>query len=438
MKPTAFRKKRGLVSALAALAVATPLAACAAPGGASGDGDTIKVGLLFPTTGDFAVLGEDQSNGARMVLEWANEQGGIDGTKIEIVEADSQSDPAVGANVAQRLIDREQVDIIIGSYSSAISQAILPVAQRNDVILWEVGAVSTEINADGNPNFLRTVGSAQTYAEAGVNFVEQFVAPQLDKPVDQIRLAIANEDGAFGSSVVEIIRGLAKERGMNIVFDDSYPVDAQDLTPLILQMKRAQPDALLMSPLVADSLLFWEQAGTQNLNIPAIVGSSGFGSPVFPDKFGAKGVEGAFNVEPPALANMNLEGLDPEVADLTEQWLDQFQQKYGKPCLVHCGDGVGGAYVLVEDVLPRALESDDELTAETIVEAASETDMPEGTTPQGFGVDFIEPDAESNIGDNQSAFSAIMQWQGGKLLVVFPEQLAAAEPIFPMPAFDER
>ena len=100
----------------------------------------IKIGLIFPTSGAFSILGTDQSRGAELVLDWANANGGVGGAKIEILKGDSQSNAGVGATVAQRLID-QGAQILIGSYSSGISAAIMPVAQRNNVILWEVGAV---------------------------------------------------------------------------------------------------------------------------------------------------------------------------------------------------------------------------------------------------------------------------------------------------------
>lgn len=432
-------RSRRLLATTAVVGLAALSAGCGGGGGDTGGGavDAVRIGLLFPTSGAFATLGQDQAGGAKMVLDWVNANGGVGGVPVEIFEADSQSDPGVGATTAQRLIDQNEVDIIIGSYSSAISQAILPVAQRNDVILWEVGAVSRDINADGNTNFLRTVGSAETYAQANVDFLTGYLAERLGKPVTDVRVAIVHEDGAFGSSVATYLEELAAQKGLTIVAKDSYPLDSKDLTPLVLRVKQAAPDVLFLAPLVADAQLFWDQARTQDLNIPAVVGSAGFGSPVFLEKFGPAGVEGAYDVEPPALANMNLDGLDPELQTLLEGWLADFERAHGKACLVHCGDGIGGAYVLVKDVLPRALAEAGNVDAASIVAAAGKTDMPPGSTPQGFGVKFNPPGAEK-VGDNAAAYSTIMQWQHGELNVVWPRDIANAEPVFPMPTWDKR
>jgi branched-chain amino acid transport system substrate-binding protein len=399
--------------------------------------DSIKVGLIFPTTGAFAVLGTDQANGVKLALDWANDNGGIDGVPIEVFEADSQSDPGVGATVAQRLIDQNDVDILIGSYGSGIAQAITPIAQRNDVILWEVGAVSPAVNADGNTNFLRTVGGSQSYADADFDFLENFLAPQLGKDMKDITVAIAHEDGAFGSSVGEALAEGAKDLGLEVVANESYAASATDLTPTVLRLKEAKPDVLFITPLVADTMLFWSAAKTQDFNVEAIIGSAGFSSGSFLEKFGAAGVEGVFDVEAPAVAAMNSDGLDPDVAKLLDGWRNDFKSEYGHECLVHCGDGLGGGYILVSDVLPRALADSGDVTAESILAAAAKTDIPDGGTPQGFGAKFNLTD-DKGLGDNVAAKSYIMQWQDGALKVVWPESLSIAAPVFPMPSWSER
>lgn len=419
---------------LALLAVAV-LAVTVVPQ-ASAAKKTIKIALLFPTTGAMSILGTDQSNGAEMVLKWANKKGGINGTKIEILKGDSQSNAAVGATTAQRLID-EGAQIIIGSYSSGISAAIMPVAQRNNVILWEVGAVSPAVNEQRYSNFLRTVGVAATYADADYDFVVNFLAKKLGKKAKDVRVAIANNDGAFASSVGNAVNDLFTKKKMNIVAKETYPITSTDLTPTILKLKDAKPDVLFLTPDAADALLFWQTAQQQDFNVSALIGSSGIGGAGFLAKFAAAGVEGVYDVEAPALATMNTAGLDKAVAKLTKKWVAAFATANGHPCAVHCGDGIGGAYTLVTDVLPRALKDSGDFTAKSIVAAAMKTDIPEGGTPQGFGVKFSGA-YDKLVGENTRAKSVIMQWQDGALRVVWPAAIASKKPIAPMATWDKR
>ena len=397
----------------------------------------IRIGLLFPYTGSFGFLGTEQANGVKLVLEAANITGGIAGVPIIIIEADSQSDPAIGATEAQRLIDQDHVDIIIGSYSSGISASASPVAERNGVIFWEVGAVADNLSQQGYKYYLRTVGNAASYGAADLDFVENFVAPQMGIAPEDVRIAIVNENGAFGTSVGDGIENQAAARGYDVVIRESYDDKSPDMTPVVLRVKDAAPDVLFIVPLPASTKLFWEAAREQDFNVLAVVGSAGFGSSSFPDTFGAAGVEGAMDVEAPSIAFMDTTGLQADVSAVFQQYLAQYQAEYGRPCLVHCGDGMGSAYVLVSDVLPRAITEFDSVDADSIRAAADATDIPVGGTLQGFGVKFAAV-GEPNAGDNTRAFSVIMQWRDGNLVTVWPASLAVMEPTFPLPPWSER
>ncbi|GGL09398.1 ABC transporter substrate-binding protein [Mangrovihabitans endophyticus] len=428
--PTRVLSTTRAAGALTALLLATSAVAGCGAGGAAGAGE-VRIGLVFPTTGAQAALGTDQSNAAKMMLEWANDHGGVGGATIKIFEGDSQSNPGVGATVAQRMIDQNRVQVVIGSYASGIAQAIAPVARRNKVVLWEVGAVAPDVAPAGDRYFLRTVGAAGTYATADLDFLENYLAGKIGKPLDELRVAVAHEDGPFGTSVADAVVKAAAAKGITPVATEAYPETSADMTPTVLRLKAAHPDVLLITPLVASTPLFWQAARTQNFEVEAIIGSAGFSSATFLQKFGARGVEGVYDVEAPSVANMNSENLDPDARAVLDHLRTEFKATAGHECLVHCGDGLGGAYVLVKDVLPRAVRSG-AVTGDSIRAAAEKTDLPDGGTPQGFGAKFGEN------GDNTLAKSYIMQWQSGVLKVVWPRELAVAEPSYPMPTWSQR
>src|SRR5262249_61564754 len=149
-------------------------------------------------------------------------------------------------------------------------------------------------------------------------------------------------------------------------------------------------------------------------------------------KFGAKVVRGVKYVETPAVANINHADLQPQVRSALATLSASFQAKYGSPCLVHCGDAVGGAYDLVKYVLPGVVKSGS-VTGDSVRAAALQVNVATGGTPQGFGLKL-----SPSTGDNSRAVSVIMQWQTGKLVVVYPQALASASPVFPMPTWSQR
>ncbi len=424
-----------LGAALAAAMLAAGLAACSGSGGSSGSGSgsgSIKIGLVFPTTGSMAPLGIAEENAAKLVLDWTNSHGGVGGQKIQYFEGDSQSNPATGATVAEQLISTDGVQVVIGSYASAIAQAIAPVTERNKVILWEEGAVSPTVAQGSDPYFFRTVGPAGTYATADLSFLRNYLAAKLGKPLGQLRVAVAHEDGPFGTSVADAVVAQAKSLGVNIVSDIAYPETSADLTPVVLQLKSASPDVLLFTPLVASAPVFWQAAQAQNLNLKAVIGAACIGSSAFLNKFGAKGVQGVYDVEAPAIATMNAQNLQSQVRSDLNVLLAQYKSQAGVPCLVQCGDALGGTYDLVKYVLPGAVASGS-VTPDSIRAAALKANVPTGGTPQGFGLKF-----SATSGENTAAQSVIMQWQNGALVVVYPTALASAAPIYPMPSWAQR
>lgn len=422
----------GTTSGASAAAGGSGSAAAAGTSAAVSKASEIRIGLDFPTTGADSVLGAGENLATKMLIDDANAKGGIDGVPIKVFEGDSQSDPSTAATVAQRLIDQNHVTIIIGSYASGLAQTILPVAQRNHVMLWEVSAVAPGMNPKGNKYFLRTVGDASTYAAADISFLKGYLAAKIGKPVTQLRIGVAHENGPFGSSVAAAVVKQAKAANLNVVADIAYKETTPDMTPVVLKLKKANPDVVLITPLPTSTPLFWEAAKTQNLQAKAIIGSAGFSSSAFLKKFGAKGIEGAYDVEPPSIAGMSLSGLQSDVQQVVKSFLPEFQQKAGYACSVHCGNALGGVYMLLHYVLPKAISAYGNADALSVWNAAHQVTAPFGGSPMGFGMKFTD------AGENASAESVIMQWQSGQLKVVWPKDLASASPEYPSPSWSER
>lgn len=86
--------------------VAAAVAGCGKSGGKSGGGDTIKVGALFELTGNVANYGTSTLNGFKMAVDEVNAKGGVNGKKIEVVQADNKSEPSESAMPRQSLLRR--------------------------------------------------------------------------------------------------------------------------------------------------------------------------------------------------------------------------------------------------------------------------------------------------------------------------------------------
>jgi ABC-type branched-subunit amino acid transport system substrate-binding protein len=145
-----LRWLRAVLSVLVVMVAAVALAACggddtATEGGGGGGGggeeeqstEPIKIGAPVDLSGVFAVYGEQQRQAAELAVKEINEDGGINGRQVEIVFADAQSDIQPAVEQVTSLIEREQVDAIIGIVSSAARDAVIPrIARAEKVYIY--------------------------------------------------------------------------------------------------------------------------------------------------------------------------------------------------------------------------------------------------------------------------------------------------------------
>lgn len=444
-----IRKRVGLPRATTALGLLATLllTACAAPGtpGTSTTGSTsgaapapagpaggeVRIGTIFPLTGNLAFGGNESFLGTDIAREIINERGGIWGGKqIVFVKADAP-DQTAATNEMNRLITREGVKLVIGSFSSAIAFTASAVAERNQVIFWENHGVANDIARRGFKYLFKTnINAAGTGGGAAVYARE--LAPKLGLDPKSMRVAIAWEDGTYGTSVGKSAAEKAAELGLNVVANESYNAKATDLSSLILKLKSLNPDVLIVAGIGSDAVLFWKQARDLNLNVKAVVATSGgWGVPGFAENVG-EAANGIFSSDFPT--DVNPKALNEAAAKLQSEFINRFQARTGRKPTGNAWLAFAGTMLLFEHVLPRAGAMD----VEKIREAALALDLPLGSMVNGYGVKF-NPPGHPEAGLNTRSFSVVLQWQNGGMKVVYPENLANSQPIMvPLPSWDQR
>ena len=123
---------RTLAAAALALSLASPAFAA----------DPLKIGVLMPTTGVFAVLGERQLNGMRYAIEEAG--GEVAGRKIEMLHEDSEGKPDVGVAKTRKLVLSDKVEVMAGIINSAVALAVIPYLSQNKIPLV-ISNASTDV-----------------------------------------------------------------------------------------------------------------------------------------------------------------------------------------------------------------------------------------------------------------------------------------------------
>ena len=391
----------------------------------------IKIGTIFPLTGNMAFGGNEGFTGSDVARELVNSRGGIGGRKITFVKADAP-DQTAATNEMNRLISREGMKLVIGSFSSAIAFTASAVAERERIVFWENHGVADDITRRGFKYLFKTNINATGTGGGASTFAAQYLAPKLGIDPKALKVGIAWEDGTYGSSVGKGIITFAKSNGLKIVADEGYSAKSTDLSPVLLKLKASNPDVLLVAGIGSDAVLFWKQARDLGLNVKAVVATSGgWGVPNFAQNLG-QSANGVFSSDFPT--DVNPKALTKEAVELQKEFIERFQKAKGSRPTGNAYLAFAGTMVLFQHVLPKAPS----LEPDKIKAVAMSLDLPEGTMANGCGVKFIPHDREDG-GRNSRAFSVVLQWQDGKVEVVWPQKFANKQPIMvPLPAWSAR
>lgn len=391
----------------------------------------IRLGTIFPLTGNMAFGGNESFTGTDIAREIVNEKGGINGKKITFVKADAP-DQTAATNEMNRLISREGLKLVIGSFSSAIAFTASAVAERNQIIFWENHGVADDITRRGFKYLFKTNINATGTGGGASTFAAKYLAPKLGIDPKDLKVGIAWEDGTYGSSVGKGITSFAEKNNLKIVANEGYSAKSTDLSPVILKLKASAPDVLLVAGIGSDAVLFWKQARDLDLNVKAVVATSGgWGVPNFAQNLGAS-ANGVFSSDFPT--DVNPKALSPEAAELQKEFNKRFLKARGSRPTGNAYLAFAGTMVLFQHVLPKVSK----LEPDKVKEAAMSLDLPDGTMANGCGVKFIPHDQEDG-GRNARSFAVVLQWQDGKVEVVWPEKYGNKEPaMVPLPPWSSR
>jgi branched-chain amino acid transport system substrate-binding protein len=420
----------GLVAAL--LTGASPLR------DAHAQAKKLKIGVVFDYTGPLAGGGSDlHALGAKIMIDHFAKKGGVEGYQIEAVYADAQSKPEIAINEATRLIEQEKVDMLLGFYSSA---QCVPAAARVEQLhkfMWITTCISSAVLENRNLKYVfRVQPSGRQFGLMSTDFVAQNAQAKLGKDPKGLRVAIIHEDGAYGVDVSKGNEEGAKKAGFNVVLKEGYSATAPDLAPLVTKLKRARPDVIFHTGYNPDISLFLRQARELGLRFNALIGH-GAGYGVY-DKLKealGKDVNYFYNVDPISIWLANDKALKPELLPLIKMVGEEYEKARPGTTVrsAHVGMAASNTYVLMTEVLPRAIKKYGGIDADSLRKAALEVNVPEGGTMLGFGVKFAG-EGSAMAGQNERAFPVIVQYVDDKPYVVWPKSLQLREPVLKLPS----
>jgi urea transport system substrate-binding protein len=251
MKKT--RMKRFLAVLSAAALAATMLTACGSGGGSSsGDGDTVKVGLLNSLTGSMAISEKSVRDAEVLAIKEINATGGVNGKQIEYVEEDGASEPSTFATKAEKLIDSEGVSTIFGCWTSSSRKAVKPIVEEYGSLLWY------PVQYEGMESSSNIV-----YTGAAPN---QQIVPAIDYLLDQgyKKFFLLGSDYVFPRTANMIINAQLEAKGAKAVGEEYADMDQTDFAAIISKIEAAKPDVIINTLNGTGNVSFFKQMSEKN------------------------------------------------------------------------------------------------------------------------------------------------------------------------------
>jgi branched-chain amino acid transport system substrate-binding protein len=378
----------------------------------------IRVGASISQTGPYAAPGQNQLRGYRLCVKHTNEKGGVLGRKLELVVEDDQSQPATAARIYEKLITQDRADAILGPYASPITEAVADVNEKHRMPMVATQGATTSTYRKGRKYVFMVPSPAEVYLEGVVDMA----ATRGLKTI-----AVIGEDMLFAKAVAQGAVELAKKKGLEVVFTATYPRGTPNFTAILTKVRAANPDVLAAATYFEDAVAITRQLKQLDVNPKMFAVTVGGDLLRFYEELGrsAEFVYGAAQWEP-ELVKLRAGGLIPIARQYpgAREFFDAYQKEFpGADFSYHSAGGYGGCQILVE-----AIKRAGSLDGEKIRDAILKMDL--NTVYGGFKVD---PDG-FQIAHKMVTF----QWQDGKKVIVWPDELAPGKPRFPTPPWNQR
>jgi branched-chain amino acid transport system substrate-binding protein len=366
----------------------------------------IRIGASLSLTGTYAKLGKNQHEGYQLCLKDLNAKGGLLGRKLELVVYDDQSMPPTGVRLYEKLITEDKVDVVMGPYSSPITEAVANVTEKYKKIMVTPLAATTSIfrKEPRRKYIFMILSPAEVYLEGLVDMA----AKRGLKTV-----AVVNEDTLFSKAAAAGAIELAKKKGLQVVFQEAYPKGNTDFSALLTKIKASNAEVIAAATYFDDAVALTRQMKELNVS-PKMYGVTVGGDlPEFYDtlKGNAEYIYGATQWEPV----LNYPG--------NKEFFESYKAEFKHEPSYHSAAGYAGCLIYAEGV-KRAASLDADKMREQLLKLETRT---------MFGDYKVDQD-----GFQVAHKMVTFQWQKEKKVVVWPDELAQGKVLFPTPAWNQR
>jgi branched-chain amino acid transport system substrate-binding protein len=376
----------------------------------------LRIGASLSQTGPYAAAGQNELRGYRLCAKHANEKGGVLGRRIDLIVEDDQSKAPTAVAIYEKLITQGKVDAILGPYNSSIVEAVADVAEKHRMPMVAASGSVTSIYKKGRRFVFMVNSPSEVYLEG---FIDMAAKRGLKT------VALIHEDTLFPKAAAQGALELAKKRGLSVVLVEALPKGTTDFSAILTKVRVANPDVLAAA--VEDAVAITRQLRELNVNPKMFAVTVAVDLPQFYQLLGrgAEFVYGPSQWEA-ELVTLRAGGLIPIARQYpgAREFVESHRKEFpGAEISYHSANGYGGCQVLME-AIRRAGSLDSEKVRDAILKLDLNT---------VFGAFKVDPD-----GFQIAHKMVIFQWQDGKKVIVWPDELAPGKPRFPTPPWSQR
>jgi len=378
----------------------------------------LKIGGSFSDTGAYAVLGQTVHRGHQLCVKQANETGGVLGRKIEFTAEDDGSDIARSVAIYERLLVEEKVDAVFSPYSAPITDAVAELTEKHRKPLVACCMGTTALYRKGRTFVFMLLSPGEAYLEGLVDLAAKRGLR---------KIAVIYEDTPFPSAIAQGGVDLAKRRGLEAVVVEAYASRTTDFSTVLARVKAANPDVVAAATYFDDSVTITRRMKELDVNPRMYAVTVGPGLPKFYEQLGraAEFVYGPTQWEPELVA-LRAGGLVPIARQYpgAREFVESYRKEFpGADLSYQTAQGYGACQILLEGIR-RARSLDGAKVRDAILKMDVHT---------VFGRFKVDTDGVQ-IGHKM----LMLQWQDGRKVIVWPEELAPGKPRFPTPPWSRR
>jgi branched-chain amino acid transport system substrate-binding protein len=351
----------------------------------------IKVGLSISETGPFAATGEYQLKGYKLFVSQLNRRGGWLGRPVQLVVYDDQSNPGTAVLLYEKLISQDHVDLLVGPYSSGITQAALAIPEKHQMVMLDPGAAASNIYKNVRWNF------------QAIEPADRYLLPVADicKAHHWRTVGIfVNNTSPFTVAAANAFKAHAEALGLKVAFVQGYPGTTSDFSSTVLAAKSAGADCIGAATNTPDAIGLAREINRQGLK-----------PKMFAETIGV--VERTFRTSLGSLVNGVIGNT---------QWWPTLKTPGNKQFLVAYEKANGGQYPDYHSALGYAAFQ----VLETAIKKVGSLDQAKlRDTIRGLAVHTVAGVFRVDANGLQTGFKTyLMQWQNGHAWLVFPPKVA--------------